>query len=92
MGENHMKNISNKNSSYVGIAFLYEKWCTGDAGYASSLLFYVDYLKKMKGPFLELGIGTGRIALEIIKSCPNHIVGIDISKNMLDICQKNMTI
>lgn len=73
---------------YEGIANEYECWCTGDDNYVPSLKFYLEYLEAHNGPFLELGIGTGRIALEAIKSHSKHIVGVDASANMLKICEE----
>lgn len=75
-------------NNYDGIASWYEKWCTGDEAYEQTLQFYLDYLKNQEGSFLELGIGTGRIALEIIRQQPKRIVGVDISKNMLEQCER----
>lgn len=77
-------------NGYDGIANEYERWCTGDDNYEPSLKFYLEYLEAHNGPFLELGIGTGRIALEAIKSHPKHIVGVDVSANMLKNVKKNI--
>lgn len=75
-------------NGYDGIANEYENWCTGDDDYAPSLEFYLEYLEAHNGPFLELGIGTGRIALEAIKLYSKHIVGVDVSANMLKKCEE----
>lgn len=75
-------------NGYDGIASEYEHWCTGDDNYEHSLKFYLEYLEAHNGPFLELGIGTGRIALEAIKLHPKHIVGVDVSANMLKKCEE----
>lgn len=84
-----MVNIyTNSENGYDGIASEYERWCTGDDSYKSSLKFYLEYLEAYNGSFLELGIGTGRIALEAIKSRSKHIVGVDISANMLKKCEE----
>jgi SAM-dependent methyltransferase len=84
-----MENIWGSDSgNYDGISFWYEKWCTGDEVYELSLKFYVRFLKKFSGPMLELGIGTGRIALELIKQKPVTLVGVDISEKMLEQCEK----
>ncbi len=84
-----MVNIyTDSENGYDGIANEYERWCTGDDNYEPSLKFYLEYLEAHNGPFLELGIGTGRIALEAIKLHPKHIVGVDISANMLKKCEE----
>lgn len=83
-----MKIYEDSENGYDGIADEYEQWCTGDDSYEPSLKFYLEYLEVHSGPFLELGIGTGRIALEAIQSNSKHIVGVDISANMLKKCEE----
>lgn len=46
--------------------------------------FYKSWARRMKGPVLEIGCGTGRILLEIAKT-GIKIVGLDLSKAMLRI-------
>ena len=74
--------------NYDGISLFYEKWCTGDASYEPSLKFYQNYLRNQPGPFLELGIGTGRIALVILQKQSVEITGVDVSRNMLAECKR----
>lgn len=81
-----MMNTSDEISAYDGIFALYEQWCTGDVSYDPSLDFYYNYLRKQPGPFLELGIGTGRIALKVVQECAVDIVGVDVSRLMLNEC------
>ena len=69
-----MKIYEDSENGYDGIADEYEQWCTGDDSYEPSLKFYLEYLEVHSGPFLELGIGTGRI--------------VDISANMLKKCEE----
>ena len=79
-------------SIYDNIASLYEKWSSGDAVYNDSGNFYVSALKQMtEGNYLELGIGTGRIALKAIQFAPISVVGVDASKQMLTICKKKLS-
>ena len=87
-----MKIYADSENGYDGIADEYERWCTGDDSYKPSLKFYLKYLESHSGPFLELGIGTGRIALEAIRSNRKHIVGVDISANMLKKCEEKYKI
>lgn len=75
-------------NGYDGISDFYELWCTGDENYYPSLDFYSEYLSAYKGPFLELGIGTGRIALEVLRKFNKEITGVDISNNMLMECNR----
>lgn len=75
-------------SIYDNIAQIYEKWSSGDAAYIDSGKFYVSVLKQMLcGHYLELGVGTGRIAIEAVQSAPISITGIDGSAEMLQVCR-----
>lgn len=84
-----MTPILDAECSYDGIADFYEKWCSGDEAYQQSFDFYTAFLQTQPGPFLELGIGTGRIALDLISRIDCQVVGIDTSKKMLDRCHKD---
>ncbi len=76
-------------NTYDKIAAVYEKWSSGDAAYYSTARFYISALTQMNnGKYLELGIGTGRISLEVVRSTPISITGIDASEQMLNICKK----
>ena len=44
--------------------------------------FYLECAKRFKGPILELGAGTGRIAIPLAKA-GHRIVGMDLSPAML---------
>ncbi len=81
-----MVNTSNELGNYDRISILYEMWCSGDESYAPSLEFYLKFLRKQYGPFLELGVGTGRIALEVLRNQQVDITGVDLSKKMLEEC------
>lgn len=84
-----MKNTCNdfNELGYDGIADYYEKWCEGDPAYFPSLRFYRELLQGFSGPFLEIGVGTGRIALEVLKRQSVLVTGIDLSERMLNICR-----
>ncbi len=74
---------------YENIAELYDKWFSSDPAYCRNGPFYVSALSQMRGgSFLELGIGTGRISLEAVRSAPISVTGIDISPQMLAVCRK----
>lgn len=45
--------------------------------------FYLDQAKKVDGPVLEIGCGTGRIYLELLKAGIDA-TGIDVSEGMLE--------
>ncbi|MDQ7033119.1 MAG: methyltransferase domain-containing protein [Desulfonauticus sp.] len=43
-----------------------------------------------KGLFLDIGTGTGHLAIELAKLCPDiHIIAVDLSDNMLAVAQEN---
>lgn len=49
--------------------------------------FYVEQAKQADGPVLEIGCGTGRVYLELLKAGVDAY-GIDVSENMLDILRE----
>ncbi len=51
--------------------------------------FYIDYAKKQNGEILELGCGTGRVALALAKQ-NFKVTGLDLSKEMLGIFKKKL--
>ena len=65
---------------YDELAELYDLIYSGDF----DIEFYEDEAKKLKGPVLEIGCGTGRVLLELLKKGID-IEGLDISKEMLKI-------
>jgi SAM-dependent methyltransferase len=68
-------------SSYDEIARLYDPWSvsvTEDVG------FYVD-LAKEAGTVVELGVGTGRIAVPTA-AAGVPVIGVDSSRGMLEVC------
>ena len=68
-------------SAYDEIARLYDPWSvsvTEDVG------FYVD-LAKEAGSVVELGVGTGRIAVPTA-AAGVPVIGVDSSRGMLEVC------
>ena len=69
-------------SLYDSIARLYDPWSvsvTEDVG------FYVDLALRAGGPVVELGVGTGRIAVPTA-AAGVRVIGVDSSKGMLEVC------
>jgi SAM-dependent methyltransferase len=71
-------------SPYDTIAELYDPW---SRSVVEDVPFYVAEARKARGPVVELGVGTGRIAIPIAHQVI-HVVGIDSSREMLATCQR----
>lgn len=69
-------------SDYDGIAGLYDAWSTG---VVEDISFYVDEALASGGPVVELGVGTGRIAVPTAMAGV-HVIGVDSSAGMLAVC------
>lgn len=69
-------------SAYDGIARLYDAWSTG---VIEDISFYVDEALASGGPVVELGVGTGRIAIPVAMAGV-HVIGVDSSAGMLAVC------
>ena len=69
-------------SSYDTIAGLYDAWSTG---VVEDISFYVDEALASGGPVVELGVGTGRIAIPTA-GAGVHVIGVDSSARMLEVC------
>ncbi|WP_338971817.1 class I SAM-dependent methyltransferase [Spiroplasma endosymbiont of Panorpa germanica] len=65
---------------------------TKPVGYSvdGDLDFYFDQVKNYTGNILEAGVGTGRMMVPFLRK-GIKMVGIDSSKEMLEICQNNLT-
>ncbi len=53
------------------------------------LPFFRGLAEESKGPCLELGVGTARVAIELAKR-GSRVVGIDISRDMLEVAGKKL--
>ena len=71
-------------SSYDRIARLYDPW---SASVVEDVDFYVGESVRSGGPVLELGVGTGRIAVPIA-AAGIRVVGVDSSEGMLSIARE----
>ena len=71
-------------SSYDSIARLYDRWSrsvTEDIG------FYVEEARRAGGPVVELGVGTGRVAIPTA-AAGIRVIGVDSSAGMLAVCRE----
>jgi SAM-dependent methyltransferase len=71
-------------SAYDEIARLYDPW---SRSVVEDVAFYVDEAARSGGPVLELGVGTGRIAVPIA-AAGVEIVGVDLSEGMLAVARE----
>jgi SAM-dependent methyltransferase len=70
-------------SPYDPIARLYDPW---SSSVVEDISFYVDEaLAAAMQPIVELGIGTGRIAIPTAMAGV-HVIGVDSSPGMLEVC------
>jgi SAM-dependent methyltransferase len=69
-------------STYDPIARIYDPW---SASVIEDISFYVEEAVASGGPVVELGVGTGRIALPTA-AAGIHVIGVDSSQGMLDVC------
>ena len=71
-------------SPYDAIAELYDPW---SRSVTEDVDFYVAEARKAGGPVVELGIGTGRIAIPIAQKGV-QVIGVDSSHEMLAACRR----
>ena len=71
-------------SAYDAIARLYDPW---SVTVVEDVPFYVAEARKSGGPVLELGVGSGRIAVPIA-AAGIEVVGVDISAGMLEVARE----
>jgi len=71
-------------SAYDRIARLYDPW---SRTVVEDVPFYVREAVRSGGPVLELGVGTGRIAVPIA-AAGIEVVGVDLSEGMLAVARE----
>jgi len=71
-------------SPYDAIAELYDPW---SASVVEDVGFYLEEARRAGGPVVELGVGTGRIAVPIAAD-GIRVIGVDSSRGMLEVCAR----
>jgi SAM-dependent methyltransferase len=71
-------------SAYDNIARLYDPW---SRSVVEDVSFYVEEATRAGGRVLELGVGTGRIAVPIA-AAGVPVVGVDLSAGMLEVARE----
>lgn len=74
-------------AEYDNLADIYESWSAADPAADLTLQFYVSISHGIRGSVVELGVGTGRIAVEIAARYGRSVIGIDLSEVMLTECR-----
>jgi SAM-dependent methyltransferase len=67
---------------YDAIAELYDPW---SASVTEDVAFYREEASRAGGPVVELGVGTGRIAIPLAADGVD-VIGVDSSRRMLEVC------
>jgi len=71
-------------SAYDRIARLYDPW---SASVVEDVSFYLEQGRRSGGPVVELGVGTGRIAIPLAAD-GIHVIGVDSSEGMLEVARE----
>src|SRR5262245_17619836 len=77
-------NIASMSSPYDAISELYDPW---SASVTEDVAFYLEEARRSGGPVVELGVGTGRIAVPIAAE-GIRVIGVDSSRGMLEVCAR----
>jgi SAM-dependent methyltransferase len=71
-------------SAYDRIARIYDPW---SRSVVEDVPFYVELAKEAGGPVVELGVGTGRIAIPVA-AAGIRVIGVDTSPGMLEVARE----
>ena len=72
---------------YDAFADIYDAWCESAPITRENREFYVSLLADSPGPRVELGVGNGRICIEVARK-GRPVVGVDSSPAILKLCRK----
>lgn len=72
---------------YDSIARFYD---LDHAGFDDDLAFYGEFARTVSGPLLDVGVGSGRVALPLARA-GHDITGIDVSEPMLALARQRAT-
>jgi SAM-dependent methyltransferase len=71
-------------SAYDRIARLYDPW---SVSVVEDVAFYLERARRSGGPVVELGVGTGRIAIPVAAD-GIEVIGVDSSEGMLAVARE----
>ena len=72
-------------SDYDTWAPVYDAWA---ADMTEDVAHYVALAREADGPIVELAVGSGRVAIEVVRSTGKPLLGIDSSPAMLEIARE----
>ncbi len=72
---------------YDDFAALYDAWVDSVPVTGEMREFYVELLSASEGPVVELGVGNGRICVEVARR-GRRVIGVDSSTAMLELCRE----
>jgi SAM-dependent methyltransferase len=72
-------------SSYDAFAPIYDVW---SSHMTEDVDFYVELAREADGPVVELGVGSGRVAIPIAERTGKSVIGIDSSPAMLALARE----
>jgi SAM-dependent methyltransferase len=72
-------------SAYDAWAPVYDAWA---ADMTEDVAHYVSLAREADGPIVELMVGSGRVAIEVVRETGKPVLGIDSSPAMLEIARE----
>src|SRR5881275_2671523 len=72
-------------SEYDAWAPVYDAWASD---MTEAVAHYVSLAREADGPIVELMVGTGRVAIEVVRETGKPVLGIDSSPAMLEIARE----
>jgi SAM-dependent methyltransferase len=72
-------------SEYDAWAPVYDAWASD---MTEDVAHYVSLAREADGPIVELMVGSGRVAIEVVRQTGKPVLGIDSSQAMLDIARE----
>jgi len=72
-------------SDYDAFAADYDEW---SADMTDDVAWYVELARAAREPIVELGVGTGRVAIPIARETGKRVLGIDSSRAMLAVARE----
>src|SRR5256885_2948355 len=72
-------------SEYDAWAPVYDAWASD---MTEDVAHYVSLAREADGPIVELMVGSGRVAIEVVRETGKPVLGIDSSPGMLEIARE----